>query len=82
MDAVGKPVFKGDMDDTHGCWMYDTLRSEGITDKLWITRSNNTSYIFEYNKKDDIKAGKGRQIKLPYPFKVPNHHDLMNKNLY
>lgn len=58
------------MDDTHGCWMYDTLRSEGMTDKLWITRSNNTSFIYEYNKKDDVKSGRGRIIKLPYPFKV------------
>lgn len=73
LDAVGKPVFKGDMDDTHGCWMYDTLRSDGITDKLWITRSNNTSFIYEYNRKDDIKAGKGRAIKLPYPFKGNSH---------
>lgn len=71
LEAVGKPVFKGNMDDTHGYWMYDALpRTESISEKLWVTRSNNSWYIFEYNKKDDVKRGQSRSIRLPYPFKV------------
>ncbi|XP_014299177.1 uncharacterized protein LOC103574426 [Microplitis demolitor] len=74
LEAVGKPVFKGNMDDTHGYWMYDALpRTESISEKLWVTRSNNSWYIFEYNKKDDVKRGQSRAIRLPYPFKGNGH---------
>ncbi|KAG8039221.1 hypothetical protein G9C98_003528 [Cotesia typhae] len=82
LEAVGKPVFKGNMDDTHGYWMYDALpRTESISEKLWVTRSNNSWYIFEYNKKDDVKRGQSRSIRLPYPFKG-NGHVVYNGSFY
>lgn len=71
LEAVGKPVFKGSMDDPHGCWMYDSSpRTEAAAEKLWVTRQINTSYIFEYKNKEDFKKGYIRNIRLPYPFKV------------
>ncbi|KAK0161719.1 hypothetical protein PV327_008137 [Microctonus hyperodae] len=74
LEAVGKPVFKGNMDDTHGYWMYDVLpRSDSFSEKLWVTRNNSTGYIYEYNRKEDVKTSYPRRIKLPYPFKGNGH---------
>lgn len=62
------------MDDTHGYWMYDVLpRSDSFSEKLWVTRNNSTGYIYEYNRKEDVKTSYPRRIKLPYPFKVLFH---------
>lgn len=71
IEAVGKPVLKGSMDDYYGSWMHDaSFRHDGTPDKLWVTRKNDTSYIFEYISKDYFKNDTARPIKLPYPFQV------------
>ncbi|XP_024944429.1 uncharacterized protein LOC107271414 isoform X4 [Cephus cinctus] len=76
LEAVGKPVLKGNMDDFYGSWLHDASpRSEAAAEKLWVTRSNNTSYIFEYSRKEDFKENKDkyRQIRLPYKFQGNGH---------
>lgn len=57
------------MDDHYGSWMHDT-KSDGYPEKLWVTRKNETSFIFEYESKDHFKHGSSYPIKLPYPFQV------------
>jgi hypothetical protein len=70
--AVGIPVFKGQMDDLYGVWMQDASpKSETMAGKLWVTRSTDTSHIYEYADVDDYSQRKIlRNIKLPYPFQV------------
>ena len=60
------------MDDIHGAWMYDTVpRSEKVAEKLWVTRSNHTSSIFEYNRREDFNPMNfGKEIRLDLPFAV------------
>uniref|UniRef100_A0ABD2X3A7 Olfactomedin-like protein 2A n=1 Tax=Trichogramma kaykai TaxID=54128 RepID=A0ABD2X3A7_9HYME len=77
--AVGIAVFKGQMDDTYGIWMQDASpKTEDTAGKLWVTRSTDTSYIYEYAQIDDFVQQKTpRVIKLPYPFQGNGHivHD-------
>lgn len=71
IEAVGKPVLKGSMDDYYGSWMHDMSSRHDITsDKLWVTRKNDTSYIFEYKTKEHFKNRTARPIKLQYAFQV------------
>lgn len=67
IEAVGKPVLKGSMDDYYGSWMHDVT-----SDKLFVTRNNtrDMSFIYEYKSKEHFKNETGRQIRLPYPFQV------------
>lgn len=59
------------MDDHYGSWMHDaSSRSDGVSDKLWVTRKNDTSFIYEYKSKDHFKNASSYQIALPYPFQV------------
>lgn len=60
------------MDDIHGAWMYDTVpRSERVAEKLWVTRINNTSFIYEYNRREDYSPMNfGKEIRLDPPFAV------------
>ncbi|XP_033214331.1 uncharacterized protein LOC117171290 [Belonocnema kinseyi] len=83
LDAIGKPVFKGEMDDIHGAWMYDTVpRSERVADKLWVTRINNTSFIYEYNKREDYNPMNfGKEIRLDPPF-AGNAHVVYNGSFF
>ncbi|XP_034935494.1 uncharacterized protein [Chelonus insularis] len=70
LGAIGKPVFKGNTESTHGYWMSDTLpRSDTSPEKLWAMRTDNTSHIFEYIRLSDNKISQSRVIKLPYDFK-------------
>ncbi|KAJ8682022.1 hypothetical protein QAD02_017814, partial [Eretmocerus hayati] len=74
--AVGLAVFKGQMDDSFGTWMQDTsAESEEIASKLWVTRSSDTSHIYEYTDIDEYvqKRAPPRIIKLPYPFQGNGH---------
>ncbi|KAG7189036.1 hypothetical protein KM043_008629 [Ampulex compressa] len=71
IEAVGKPVLKGTMDDHYGSWMYDAALS--FSDRLWVTRKNDTSHIFEYKSKDYFKNGTSKPIRLPYPFQGNGH---------
>ncbi|XP_011314622.1 uncharacterized protein [Fopius arisanus] len=76
LDLIGKPVYKGATDDAHGYWMYDTLaKTENNTDniKLWVTRSNDTSYLYEYNRRESVKNSRPTPHKLPYRFKGNGH---------
>ena len=70
--AVGIAVFKGQMDDLYGTWMQDASpKSESVAGKLWVTRSSDTSFIYEYADIEDYAQRKTpRSIKLPYPFQV------------
>lgn len=84
LDAVGKPVFKGEMDDIYGAWMYDTLpRSEAIADKLWVTRSKFRSILYEYNSRDDFSSSmkRAKEIRLSRPFQG-NGHVVYNGSFY
>lgn len=75
IEAVGKPVLKGSMDDYYGSWMHDaSFRHDGTPDKLWVTRKNDTSNIFEYRSKEYFKNDTGHPMKLPYPFQVGGLH--------
>ncbi|XP_068986709.1 uncharacterized protein [Bombus flavifrons] len=80
IEAVGKPVLKGTMDDHYGSWMHDT-KSDGYPEKLWVTRKNETSFIYEYESKDHFKHGSSYPIKLPYPFQG-NGHVVYNKSFF
>ncbi|XP_016843783.1 uncharacterized protein LOC100120786 [Nasonia vitripennis] len=73
--AVGKPVFKGQMDDLYGIWMQDASpKSQSTAGKLWVTRSTDTSHVFEYADIDDYAQKKSpRSIKLPYNFQGNGH---------
>ncbi|XP_043280987.1 uncharacterized protein [Venturia canescens] len=83
LEAVGKPVFKGSMEDPHGCWMYDSSPrpSEVPNEKLWVTRQDNTSYIFEYKNRNEFKTGSPRRIQLQKPFKG-NAHVVYNGSFF
>lgn len=71
IEAVGKPVLKGSMDDHYGSWMHDAyFRHDGTPDKFWVTRKNDTFYILEYTSKNNFKNDTARHIKLPHPFQV------------
>ena len=71
-EAVGKPVYKCEMDDLHGAWLHDSSpRSEVVGDKLWMTnRKKNSSYIYEYSSNEAFGKTRPREIRLPYPFQV------------
>ncbi|XP_023246402.1 gliomedin [Copidosoma floridanum] len=73
--AVGIAVFKGQMDDSYGIWMQDTMpRSESSAGKLWVTRSNDTANVYEYADIDDYARKRTlRVVKLPYPFQGNGH---------
>jgi len=60
------------MDDHYGSWMHDASSSNDIMpDRLWVTRHNETSYIYEYKSKEYFKNNTvSSQIKLPHPFQV------------
>ncbi|EFN84578.1 Gliomedin [Harpegnathos saltator] len=82
IEAVGKPVLKGSMDDYYGSWMHDAaFRHDSTPDRLWVTRKNDTSYIFEYRSKDYFKNDTGRRIKLPHPFQG-NGHIVYNRSFF
>lgn len=80
IDAVGKPVLKGTMDDHYGCWMHDA-KFDGYPEKLWVTRKNETSFIFEYKSKDHYKNSSSYPIALPYPFQG-NGHVIYNRSFF
>lgn len=76
IEAVGKPVLKGTIDDHYGSWMHDpSPRFDGVSDKHWITRKNETSYILEYKSKEHFKNKTPQKIELPYPFQVGNRYN-------
>ncbi|XP_076234512.1 uncharacterized protein LOC143179263 isoform X2 [Calliopsis andreniformis] len=82
IEALGKPVLKGTMDDHYGSWMHDAyLKSDGVSDKLWVTRKSNTSIIFEYESKDHFKNASFKPIPLPHPFQG-NGHVVYNKSFF
>ncbi|XP_076175562.1 uncharacterized protein LOC143150891 isoform X2 [Ptiloglossa arizonensis] len=82
IEALGKPVLKGTMDDHYGSWMHDaSSRSDGFSDKLWVTRKNDTSFIFEYKSKDHFKNASSYSIALPYPFQG-NGHVVYNRSFF
>ncbi|XP_054013696.1 uncharacterized protein LOC128895270 [Hylaeus anthracinus] len=82
IEALGKPVLKGTMDDHYGSWMHDaSSRSDGFSDKLWVTRTNDTSSIFEYKSKDHFKNSSSRSIALPYSFQG-NGHIVYNRSFF
>ncbi|XP_015188662.1 PREDICTED: uncharacterized protein LOC107072878 isoform X2 [Polistes dominula] len=82
IEAVGKPVLKGTMDDHYGSWMHDpSPRSDGISDKYWVTRKNETSYILEYKSKEHFKSKTPQKIELPYPFQG-NGHIIYNGSFF
>ncbi|XP_026827101.1 uncharacterized protein LOC105277676 [Ooceraea biroi] len=80
IEAVGKPVLKGNMDDYYGSWMHDTYRHD-MPDRLWVTRNNDTFYIYEYRSKENFKNETPNQIKLPYSFQG-NGHVVYNKSFF
>lgn len=65
-------MLKGNMDDHYGSWMHDASASNDIIlDRLWVTRHNETSYIYEYKSKEYFKNNTAaKPIKLPFPFQV------------
>ncbi|XP_020286839.1 gliomedin-like isoform X2 [Pseudomyrmex gracilis] len=82
IEAVGKPVLKGSMNDTYGSWMYDaSFRHDILSDRLWVTRNTNTSYIYEYKSKDHFKNETAREIRLPCPFQG-NGHIVYNNSFF
>lgn len=71
IEAIGKPVLKGNMDDHYGSWMHDaSSRNDVVPDKHWVTFHNNSSYIFEYKSKEHFNNDSARPIKLPVDFQV------------
>lgn len=76
IEAVGKPVLKGSMDDYYGSWMHDAFSRyphDVMSDKLFVTRNNthDMSYIYEFKSKEHFKKNDtGFPIKLPHPFQV------------
>ncbi|XP_025993328.1 uncharacterized protein LOC105200153 isoform X2 [Solenopsis invicta] len=51
IEAIGKPVLKGYMDDPYGSWMCDTF-SNNYSDKLWVTRHSNMTVVYEYQSQE------------------------------
>ncbi|XP_070149471.1 uncharacterized protein [Polyergus mexicanus] len=84
IEAVGKPVLKGNIDDYNGSWMHDAF-SHIMPDKLYVTRNNirDMSHIYEYNSKSKghLKNESGVQIPLPLPFQG-NGHIVYNKSFF
>lgn len=70
IEAVGKPVLKGSMDDYYGSWMHDA--SSRHDEGLWVTRKNDTSNISYYKSKEHFKNETAHLTKLPFPFQVTN----------
>ncbi|XP_076630956.1 uncharacterized protein LOC143346601 [Colletes latitarsis] len=82
IEALGKPVLKGTMDDHYGSWMHDaSSRSDNYPDKLWVTRKNDTSFIYEYKSKDHFKNASSYPIALPYAFQG-NGHIVYNRSFF
>ncbi|XP_011061242.1 PREDICTED: uncharacterized protein LOC105150086 isoform X2 [Acromyrmex echinatior] len=81
IEAIGKPVLKGNMDDHYGSWMHDAS-NDIMPDRLWVTRHNDTSYIYEYKSKEDFKNNTAlNEIKLPHPFQG-NGHVVYDKSFF
>lgn len=86
IEAVGKPVLKGSMDDYYGSWMHDAYSRyphDVMSDKLFVTRNNtrDMSYIYEFKSKEHFKNDTGLPIKLPCPFQG-NGHVVYNRSFY
>ncbi|XP_012525384.1 uncharacterized protein LOC105830548 isoform X2 [Monomorium pharaonis] len=83
IEAIGKPVLKGNMDDPYGSWMHDASSSNDImSDKLWVTRHNETSNIYEYKSKEHFKNNSGaHRIELLHPFQG-NGHVVYEKSFF
>ncbi|KAL0109814.1 hypothetical protein PUN28_013465 [Cardiocondyla obscurior] len=81
IEAIGKPVLKGN--DHYGSWMHDASSGNDIIpDKLWVTRHNETSYIYEYKSKEYFKNNTvTKDLKLPYPFQG-NEHVVYDKSFF
>ena len=59
------------MDDHYGSWMHDAF-NDIMPDRFWVTRHNDTFYIYEYKSKEDFKNNTALKKKLPYAFQVGN----------
>ncbi|XP_050455183.1 uncharacterized protein LOC126853449 [Cataglyphis hispanica] len=87
IEAVGKPVLKGIIEDYNGTWMYDAFSRyphDIMSDKLYVTRSNirDVSHIYAYNSKlKHFKNETGFKIPLPVPFQG-NGHVVYNKSFF
>lgn len=84
IEAVGKPVLKGNIDNYNGSWMHDAF-SHIMSDKLYVTRNNihDMSHIYEYNSKSKghHKNESGVEIPLPRPFQVGNLKILKKRQI-
>ncbi|XP_077274980.1 uncharacterized protein LOC143904292 isoform X2 [Temnothorax americanus] len=82
IEAIGKPVLKGD--DHYGSWMYDTSSSNDIMPdhRLWVTRHNETSFIYEYKTKEHFNNNTSTDPKLlHFPFQG-NGHVVYDKSFF
>ncbi|XP_018050789.1 PREDICTED: uncharacterized protein LOC108688834 [Atta colombica] len=80
IEAIGKPVLKGNMDDHYGSWMHDAS-NDIMPDRFWVTRHNDTFYIYEYKSKEDFKNNTALKKKLPYAFQG-NGHVVYDKSFF
>lgn len=72
--AVGKPVYHKYTDQNYGAWLKDSApRNDAIEKKIWATRENDTSRLFEFANKTTYRNNVAtKTYRLDKPFRVSN----------
>lgn len=78
--AVGKPVYHKFTDQNYGAWMRDPSPRQDMymmmmktdnSDKIWVTKENDTRTLYEYSNKVAFRTNNHtKKYTLAFPFKV------------
>ena len=75
--ALGKPVYHKFSDQHYGAWLRDAVPKQDMTsradssEKIWVTKENDTAVLYEYSNKDTFKLNTNpKSHKLDLRFKV------------
>ncbi|XP_058836869.1 uncharacterized protein LOC131693231 [Topomyia yanbarensis] len=81
--AVGKPVYHKYTDQNYGAWLKDAAsRNDAIEKKIWATRENDTSRLFEFANKTTYRNNVAtKTYRLDKPFRG-NAHVVYNGSFY
>uniref|UniRef100_A0A8D8NCV2 Collagen alpha-2(IV) chain n=1 Tax=Culex pipiens TaxID=7175 RepID=A0A8D8NCV2_CULPI len=81
--AVGKPVYHKYTDQNYGAWLKDSApRNDAIEKKIWATRENDTSRLFEFANKTTYRNNVAtKTYRLDKPFRG-NAHVVFNGSFY
>lgn len=55
LEAIGKPVYHGYIDQDYGSWMMDSNpANDRVGNKYWITNETNPTMLYEYGSKGNL----------------------------